>query len=80
MDYYDNRENEQKFSPNPEIDTESYVDEEATYLEELKHKQDDFLDVYSVYLNYQSEFARNMVKRKAIELEVLDPTFDFEID
>lgn len=80
MEFYDKHENEKKFSPDPGLEVDSYVDEEATYLEELKHKQDDFLDTYSLYMHYQSEFAKNLVKRKAIELEVLDPTFDFDID
>ncbi len=78
MEFYENFEKE-KFSSNPNVDLEAFTNEEATYLEELKHKQDDFLDVYSVYLKAHNEFTKNLLKRKAIELEVIDPTFDFEI-
>jgi hypothetical protein len=78
MDFYENYEKE-KFSSNPNVEIEAFVDDEATYLEELKHKQDDFLDVYSMYMKVHSEFAKNILKRKVIELEVIDPTFDFEI-
>ncbi|MFC1808494.1 hypothetical protein ACFL3D_00025 [Candidatus Omnitrophota bacterium] len=79
MEFYENHEKEQ-FSPNQKIDIEEFVDEEATYLEELKHKQDDFLDVYSMYLHAHSEFAKSLLERKAIELEIIDPTFDFELE
>jgi hypothetical protein len=78
MDFYENYEKE-KFSSNPNVEIEAFEDDEATYLEELKHKQDDFLDVYSMYLKVHSEFAKNILKRKVIELEVIDPTFDFEL-
>lgn len=80
MEYYDNNQEKDQFSPNPNIDIDDYIDEEATYLEELKHKQDDFLDIYSVYLKVHTEFTKNVLRRKAIELEVIDPTFEFDID
>ena len=78
MDFNENFEKE-KFSSNPNVEIEAFEDDEATYLEELKHKKDDFFDVYSMYLKVHSEFAKNILKRKVIELEVIDPTFDFEL-
>lgn len=65
-----------EFEPNT---VENY-DVETDYVEELTEKRDEFLDVYNQYMQLHTAFAKNLVKRKAIELEVIDPTFDFEIE
>ena len=53
---------------------------DTSYNEELKKRQDDFLDSYSTYLKNKSASSKNILERKTIELEILDPTFDFTID
>jgi len=59
---------------------EGAVNDDLSYMEELKQKQDDFLDGYLLYLNTQTSFSKNILKRKALELEVIDPTFEFYVD
>ena len=53
---------------------------ETSYLDELKKRQDIFLDSYSYYLKNKTSYAKNILERKTIELEIIDPTFDFRID
>ena len=78
MDKYDDNRKDERYDA-PDLELSQFMDEEACYLEELKSKQDDFLDTYAVYLKIQNEFTKNLVQRKAIELEVIDPTFEFDI-
>lgn len=59
---------------------EAFIDPKIQYEHELKQKQDDFLDVYSVYLHVQDNLTRSTLKRKALELEILDPSFEFHLD
>lgn len=81
MDQYSGRHNEEYSREEKSIDAFVAEHEEASKLEEeLRVRQNDFLDVYSMYLSVHTSFAKNLLKRKAIELEVLDPSFEFDID
>ena len=53
---------------------------EESYMLELRKRQDDFLDSYSFYLKNKNTYAKNILERKTIELELIDPTFNFQID
>lgn len=46
---------------------------------ELKKKQDEFLDVYSLYMRTGLQWIKEEVLLKAYELHVLDKNFSFEI-
>ena len=58
-------------------DTDLY---EVDYEREISNRQNSFLDSYSAYLSCKDAFHKNVVLRKAKELELVDPTFDFHID
>lgn len=47
--------------------------------EEIQKKQDEFLDVYSLYLRTRVSWIRDEVRLKAYELHILDPAFAFQI-
>ncbi|MCB9799548.1 MAG: hypothetical protein H6757_02175 [Candidatus Omnitrophica bacterium] len=47
-------------------------------LQEIRKKQDEFLDVYSFYLKSGIVWIRDQVYLKAYELGRLDPTFRFD--
>lgn len=55
------------------------IDDEKDIKLELKRKQDEFLDVYSLYLQTRVAWIRDEVKLKAYELHLLDPTFSFQL-
>lgn len=59
---------------------ENYVEAEQAYEEELNRRQDSFLEAYHVYLTKKTALAKNIVKRKIIEVELIDPSFDFHIE
>ena len=46
---------------------------------EIKRKQDEFLDVYSLYLRTGLQWIKEEVFLKAYELHLLDRNFSFEI-
>jgi len=46
---------------------------------EIARKRDEFLDVYSLYLNTQSSWILDEVRLKAYELRLLDSSFSFQI-
>lgn len=46
---------------------------------EIKRKQDEFLDVYSLYLRTGLQWIKEEVFLKAYELHMLDRNFAFEI-
>ena len=50
-----------------------YVDDE------IKKRQDNFLDSYNHYLKHKIPMHKNILERKVIELELIDPTFNFYI-
>ncbi len=55
------------------------IQDESTLQEEITQKQNEFLDVYSLYLRTSFAWVRDEVKLKAYELHLLDPTFSFQI-
>ena len=53
---------------------------EATDLEEeIKQKQDEFLDIYSLYKRTRLGWIKEELLLKAYELRFLDPKFTFHI-
>lgn len=46
---------------------------------EIKRKQDEFLDVYSLYLRTGLQWIKEEAILKAYELHLLDGNFSFEI-
>ena len=55
------------------------IQDEADLREEIGRKQDEFLDVYSLYLRTRLAWVRDEVRLKAYELHLLDPCFSFQI-
>lgn len=55
------------------------IEDEDDLQDEICRKQDEFLDVYSLYLRTQISWVRDEVKLKAYELHLLDPSFAFQI-
>ncbi len=47
--------------------------------QEIKEKQNEFLDVYSLYLRTHVAWVRDETRLKAYELHILDPNFSFQI-
>ncbi len=45
----------------------------------LRQKQDEFLDVYSLYHKTRLPIVKEELLRKAYELSILDPKFTFHI-
>ena len=55
------------------------IQDEQALTEEIVQKQNEFLDVYSLYLATGFGWIRDELKLKAYELRLLDPTFSFQI-
>ena len=55
------------------------IQDEQDIREELRKKQDEFLDVYSFYLLSRVSWIRDELRLKAYELHLLDPGFSFQI-
>ena len=55
------------------------IQDEEGLREEIQKKQNEFLDVYSLYRSMHSSWVRDELKLKAYELHLLDPTFSFQI-
>ena len=55
------------------------IQDENELREEIQKKQDEFLDVYSLYLRTRFSWVKDEVKLKAYELHLLDPSFSFQI-
>lgn len=56
------------------------IQDETSIREELGRLRDEFLDVYSLYLNTRISWIRDEVRLKAYELRLLDPTFQFQVN
>lgn len=54
------------------------VEDEQQLTGEIRKKQDEFLDVYSLYLKTGLAWVKEEVRLKAYELHILDPTFAFQ--
>jgi len=55
------------------------IEDEDDLQDEIRRKQDEFLDVFSLYLRTHISWVRDEVKLKAYELHLLDPGFAFHI-
>lgn len=55
------------------------IQDEDDLKDEIRRKQDEFLDVYSLYIRCRVSWVRDEVKLKAYELRLLDPSFSFQL-
>ncbi len=55
------------------------IQDEDDLRDEISQKQNEFLDVYSLYLATRYTWVRDEVKLKAYELRLLDPGFSFQV-
>lgn len=55
------------------------IEDEDDLRKEICKKQDEFLDVYSLYLQSRISWIKDEVRLKAYELHLLDPSFTFQI-
>lgn len=55
------------------------IQDEEDLREEIIKKQNEFLDVYSLYVLSRISWVRDEVRLKAYELHLLDPSFTFQI-
>ena len=55
------------------------IQDEEDLRQEIQKKQDEFLDVYSLYLASGVSWIRDEVRLKAYELHLLDPAFSFQL-
>ncbi len=55
------------------------IQDEEDLREEIQKKQDEFLDVYSLYISTRCSWVREEVRLKAYELRLLNPGFSFQI-
>ena len=55
------------------------IQDEEELREEVRKKQDEFLDLYSLYKATHSSWVKEEVRLKAYELHLLDPGFSFQM-
>ena len=55
------------------------IEDQADLQDEIRKKQNEFLDVYSLFLSTGFSWVREEVKLKAYELHLLNPTFSFQV-
>ncbi len=55
------------------------LQDENEFEDELKRKQDEFLDIYSLYLRTGLSWIKEELVRKAYQLHLLDPEFTFHL-
>lgn len=55
------------------------IQDEEDLKRELDRKRDEFLDVYSLYLETGLSWVRDEARLKAYELHLLDPSFSFQV-
>lgn len=55
------------------------IQDEYDLREEVRKKQDEFLDVYSLYIKTGIAWVRDEARLKSYELHLLDPAFAFQI-
>ncbi len=56
-----------------------YLDDDDQIEAEIKRKQDEFLDIYSLYRTTQLSWIKEELLRKAFEIHLLNPKFTFHI-
>ena len=54
------------------------IEDPSDLQDEIRKKQNELLDVYSLYLATHFSWVRDEVKLKAYELHLLDPSFNFQ--
>lgn len=52
-----------------------YLDDDDQIEAEIKRKQDEFLDIYSLYQSTQLSWIKEELLAKAFEIHLLDPKF-----
>ena len=55
------------------------LQDEDEFESELKRKQDEFLDIYSLYLRTGLSWIKDELLQKAYQLHLLDPEFTFHL-
>ena len=55
------------------------LQDENEFEDELKRKQDEFLDLYSLYLRTDLSWIKEELMQKAYQLHLLDPEFTFQL-
>ncbi|MBI4394746.1 MAG: hypothetical protein HY583_00970 [Candidatus Omnitrophica bacterium] len=53
--------------------------DEDDFQEEIKKKQDEFLDIYSLYQRTGLSWIKEELLNKAYQLHLLDPEFTFHV-
>lgn len=56
-----------------------YLEDDDDLQTAIKRKQDEFLDLYSLYRKTASSWIKEELLHKAYELHILDPKFTFHI-
>lgn len=56
-----------------------YLDDDDQIETEVKRKQDEFLDIYSLYQTTRLSWIKEELLAKAFEIHLLDPKFTFHI-
>jgi hypothetical protein len=56
-----------------------HLEDEDDLEHEIRRRQDEFLDLYSLYQKTQIRAVKEALLKKAYELHVLDPNFTFHI-
>ena len=77
---YDEYKDDNNVQHEEEAEVYEALDVFDNYKHELKKRQDNFLDSYYFYLKNKNKEHKSILERKKIELELLDPSFNFEID
>ena len=54
------------------------IQDEDDLKDEIRRKQNEFLDVLSFYMQSRVSWIREEVRLKAYELHLLDPTFNYQ--
>ena len=55
------------------------LQDEDEFESELKRKQDEFLDIYSLYLRTSLPWIKEELLQKAYQLHLFDPEFTFHL-
>ena len=55
------------------------LQDENEFADEVKRKQDEFLDLYSLYLRTDLSWIKEELMQKAYQLHLLDPEFTFHL-
>ena len=56
-----------------------FLQDESEYEDELKQRQDEFLDIYSLYQETKLPWVKEELLAKAYQIHLLDPNFTFQV-